>query len=199
MVAGAGASVETHIPAEAPPDLFITDALDRRSSPRPDFDADAHAIQALAVGMGDHPELALSQFVDFALKVTGAISGGISLFEPSPPPGVFRWHFLRGALSPFNGATTPRDFSPCGFTLDRNEPVLTRRPERVYTWLADAQIELPEVLLVPLRGSGGEPFGALWVVADTEGLFTRDHATLLSDVAVSVGGIAARWGSEPGV
>jgi hypothetical protein len=33
---------------------------------------------------------------------------------------------LRGLLSPFENATTPRNFSPCGVTLDQNAPVHTR-------------------------------------------------------------------------
>jgi hypothetical protein len=35
-----------------------------------------------------------------------------------PAPGIFRWRYLRGILSRFDGATTPRDFSPCGICLD---------------------------------------------------------------------------------
>jgi len=47
--------------------------------------------------------------------------------------------------------TTPRNFSPCGLGLDENQTILMERPERVYQWIADAGISVPEVLLVPLR------------------------------------------------
>ena len=44
---------------------------------------------------------------------------GSTKFLVTPPnlstaPGVFRWKYVRGLLSPFENATTPRDFSPCG-------------------------------------------------------------------------------------
>ena len=77
---------------------------------------------------------------------------------------MFRWRYLRGLLAPFEGATTPRNFSPCGITLDRNAPVLSARPERVYNWIADANISVPEVLLVPLYLGGTTPLGTLWIV-----------------------------------
>src|SRR5262249_29956401 len=90
-------------------------------------------------------------------------------------------------LAPFEGATTPRDFSPCGITLDRNSPVLSLHPERFYSWISDAQIVVPEVLLVPLYLGGVEPTGTLWVVSETEGHFNREHARIASELASLVG------------
>ena len=90
-------------------------------------------------------------------------------------------------LAPFNGATTPRDFSPCGITLDRNAPVLAQHPERVYGWIADANIVVPEVLLVPLYLGGKVPLGTLWIVSDREGHFDSGHARALTELAAFVG------------
>jgi hypothetical protein len=188
--------MDLHIPAGAPADLFITGALDTRPPGKADYRREARAIQALAVQMGNDPAAILPQFVDLALLITGSVSGGLSLWEPSPPPGVFRWHFLRGTLSPFNGATTPRNFSPCGVTLDCNGPVLTLHPERTYTWLVEAGVAVPEVLLVPLYLGRAEPLGTLWVVSETEGHFTRDHAHLLTDLAEHVGATVREWRDE---
>ena len=188
--------MDLHVPQDAPPDLFITEALELRPRSPSDYIGEARAIREFAFGMADDPEHALPSFVDLALKLTGAVSGGLSLWERSPPPGVFRWRFLRGALSRFEGATTPRNFSPCGVTLDRNTTVLTLHPERVYTWISDAGVEAPEVLLVPLHLNGAEPLGTLWVVAEHEGYFTRDHAALLTELAIPVGGVVAQWRSE---
>lgn len=184
--------MDLHIPGDAPADLFITDALDARPHGEPDYAREARAIQALAVAMADDPTEVLPQFVDLAIKITGGFSAGLSLWEPDPAPGVFRWRCLRGTLAAFDGATTPRNFSPCGITLDRDQPVLTSQPARVYTWIADAKVEAPEVLLVPLRSEGGQPYGTLWVVG-RDGQFTRDHARVLADLAECVSVAAAQW------
>ena len=128
--------------------------------------------------MADRPDEVLPRFVDLALEMTGGVSAGLSLYEEHPAPGVFRWHCLRGELEPFNGATTPRDFSPCGVTLDRNAPVLSRQPECVYDWIAEANIIVPEVLLVPLYLGGAAALGTLWIVSDREGHFDRGTTRL---------------------
>jgi signal transduction histidine kinase len=177
---------------EAPPkltiaDVFITDELDRRAPKKTDYLQEKMALKELAARMADQPEEVLPRFVDLALEMTGGVSGGLSLYEEEPAPGVFRWQYLRGLLAPFNGATTPRDFSPCGITLDRNAPVLSLHPERVYDWIADANIVVPEVLLVPLYLGGTAPLGTLWIVSDREGHFDSGHARALTELAAFVG------------
>jgi two-component sensor histidine kinase len=141
--------------------------------------------------MVDSPEGVLPRLVDIAIEMCGAVSGGLSLYEPDPAPGVFRWHHLRGELEKFNGATTPRDFSPCGVTLDMKAPVLVERPERMYTWLAEANVSLPECLLVPLYIGGVDPLGTIWIVSESEGHFHASHAEVLLDLAAFTG-IAVR-------
>jgi hypothetical protein len=179
--------MDLHIPADAPDDLYVTEQLDRRRRPA-DYEAQGKAIQQLAVRMMDEPAGVLPEFVDLAMKITGATSAGLSLLEAG---GVrFRWHFLRGRLAPFDGETTPRNFSPCGVTIDRSAVVLARHPERVYDWI---DVELAEVLLVPLNVGMGEPVGTLWVATETEDHFTRDDADVLPDLGVCVGATVAEW------
>jgi two-component sensor histidine kinase len=168
-------------------DVFITDELYRRVPKRADYRQEKLALQDLAARMADRPGDVLPRFVDLAMEMTGGISAGLSLFEPDPAPGVFRWRYLRGVLSSFEGATTPRNFSPCGITLDRNGPVLSQHPERVYDWIADANIVVPEVLLVPLYLGGAEPLGTLWIVADREGHLDSGHARVMTELATFVG------------
>ena len=110
-----------------PIDVFITDELRRREPKTTDYLKEKLALQDLARQMSDHPAEVLPHLVDLAMELSGATSGGISLYEEQPAPGIFRWHHLRGKLERFNGATTPRDFSPCGICLDRGTPLLTRR------------------------------------------------------------------------
>ena len=168
-------------------DVFITDELARREPRKTDYLREKLALQELATRMADQPDDVLPRFVDLGMEMTGGISAGLSLYEEYPAPGVFRWQYLRGVLSPFNGATTPWNFSPCGITLDRNAPVLCVHPERVYTWIADANITVPEVLLVPLYLGGEFPLGTLWIVSANEGHFDSGHARVMTELASFVG------------
>ena len=171
-----------------PADLYITPQLSARGARKqPDHLREKHAIQELAARMVHEPEQMLPRFVDLAMELTGGISAGLSLFEEFPAPAVFRWRYLRGKLAPFENATTPRNYSPCGITLDQNGPVLSLHPERFYDWIADAHIEVPEVLLVPLYFNGAEPMGTLWIVSGREGHFGSDDARIAAELASFVG------------
>ncbi|MDO8877253.1 MAG: hypothetical protein Q7V40_14280, partial [Pseudolabrys sp.] len=46
------------------------------------------ALQDLAIQMVDHPADVLPHLVDLAIEICGGVSGGISLFEELPAPGV---------------------------------------------------------------------------------------------------------------
>jgi len=48
------------------------------------------------------------------MEMAGGVSAGLSLYEETPPSGVFRWQYLRGVLSPFKGATTNRGRTSSG-------------------------------------------------------------------------------------
>ena len=172
----------------APRDLYITPDLYRRAPKVADYLSEKLALQDIAAQMLDHPEQVLPKLVERAMQMTGAASAGISEFEPQEgAPGIFRWRDLRGELALFEGATTPRDYSPCGVCLDRFEPTLTRRPERHYSWIADAGVVCPEVLLVPLYVARGQPLGTLWIVSENEGHFNGGHARILRELASFVG------------
>jgi two-component sensor histidine kinase len=167
-------------------DVFITGELKSRPAGKPDYLREKLALQELTSRMADEPEAVLPRFVDLAMELTGGLAAGLSLLEESPAPGVFRWKYLRGILSRFEGAATPRNFSPCGITLDENQPTLCVHPERAYGWIADANIVVPELLLVPLFLGGKVALGTLWVVADREGHFDGGHARLASELAAFV-------------
>jgi len=166
-------------------DVIITRELERR----PDMGHDARrvtaAIQELATRMVDGPDSVLPRFVSLAMQLGQGVSSGISIYEPDAVPPVFRWAFLEGSLAAFNGATTPRNYSPCGITLDANRPTLARHAERYYSWISDVNIVVPEVLLVPLR-RGDELLGTLWIVADRVGHFNRGHVAAVLELAAFV-------------
>jgi len=167
--------------------VYITDEMFRRAPKTADYQQENLALQDLARQMLDHPEAVLPRLVDLAIELCDGIAGGISLYEENPAPGVFRWRYLRGTLARFDGATTPRNFSPCGITLDQRRAVLVQRPERVYTWLVEADVSLAECLLVPLFVGGEEPLGTLWIVSEHEGHFDSVHARLATELATFAG------------
>lgn len=168
-------------------DIYITEQLVSRRTRPADYLGEKNALQELAARMVDEPEAVLPRFVELAMKMTGGVSAGLSLLEATPTPPVFRWRYLQGKLAAFENATTPRDFSPCGVTLDRNAPVLATRPERFYDWIAATGVDIPEVLLVPLHVHGKEPVGTLWIVAGVEGQLNREHARIAAELASFVG------------
>ena len=168
-------------------DVFITDELDRRAPKHTDYLREKLALQELAQRMAGDPDQVLTHLVGLAVQMGDAVSGGISLYEEDPAPGIFRWHYLQGTLLRFEGATTPRNFSPCGICLDLARPVLTKNPERFYTWLVDHGISLPEVLLVPLYVRGQLPLGTLWIVSDSYGHFDSGHARVMTELATFAG------------
>lgn len=106
-------------------DVYITEELARRPVRDRNLEKEKQALLELAMRMHGDPDEVLPRFVDLAMELTGGIAAGISLYESDPAPGVFRWHFLRGTLAEFSGATTPRNYSPCGITLDERRPVRT--------------------------------------------------------------------------
>ncbi|MGI8706050.1 MAG: sensor histidine kinase [Sphingomicrobium sp.] len=177
-------------------DVVVTHELELRPAKRRNYRREKDALQELVAQLDDNPAEVLPRFVELAMQLTGASSAGLSLYEPEPEPGIFRWHHLRGKLVTFEGTTTPRDHSPCGVTLDRNGPVLSNNPERLYEWIAAENITIPEVLLVPLHVGSDEPLGTLWVVADAAGHFRKEDAGVTTELARFVAIALRMIGSE---
>jgi two-component sensor histidine kinase len=170
------------------PDLSAVYPADLSWRPAPALDAsqEKSALLELAQRMHYDPADMLPKFVDFAMELTGGVSAGLSLLETDGTAQVFRWHHLRGLLAEFEGATTPRDFSPCGITLDRDAPTLAVHPERFYDWIPQ-HLSLPEVMLVPLHLGRSEPLGTLWIVGPTPGHFHAGHARAMEELATFIG------------
>ena len=134
-----------------PDQVDITPVLEHRPARAPDYESQKHAVSELVRLASERPNELLARFVELARELCAAESAGVSLYEADrQSAGVFRWHHLSGVLAPFNGETTPRDFSPCGICLDVRRPILMAHPEQAYTWLREASIIVPEVLLIPL-------------------------------------------------
>ncbi|RKE68350.1 hypothetical protein DFP91_4727 [Pseudorhodoplanes sinuspersici] len=129
----------TDMPA-AIAEVFITNQLERRPPPRP-ITFGKSSLQDLAGLMANHHSDVLPRLIQLAPEICDADSAGVSVLDGT----VFRWLALQGKLAVFEGATTPRDHSPCGVCLDNRNAILMERPERVYEWIREANITVPEV------------------------------------------------------
>jgi two-component sensor histidine kinase len=168
--------------------VLITDELRRRPPAKTDYLREKLALQDLALQMADHPAEVLPRLVGLAMEFCEADSAGMSLYEAQPgSPGIFRWHYLTGRLAAFSGATTPRDFSPCGVCLDEGTPILMAHAERFYPWIAEAKIVVPELLLVPLFERADRPLGTLWIVGSEDKQFDEGHARVMAELAAFAG------------
>lgn len=92
------------------PDVSAVYAVDLSQRPVPQGNAarEKAALLQLARRMHDAPGEMLPRFVELAMELTGGISAGISLLEETEPSPVFRWHHLKGVLSPQRGDYAPR-------------------------------------------------------------------------------------------
>ena len=170
---------------EAATQVCITGQLWARPVSAPDYRGETRALQRLASEMADHPSEVLPRLVKLAMELCDAGSAGISVLEEAEQR--FRWLGLSGVLARFEGETTPRHHSPCGVCLDQLAPTLMEHPERVYGWIADANMVVPEVLLVPLRIRDEPPLGTLWLIANARGHFHGEHVRLVTDLATFAG------------
>jgi two-component sensor histidine kinase len=134
----------------------------------------------------------MDRLVELSLTLCEAESGGISLHETVDGEAVFRWHALKGRFAPFTGETIPRNFSPCGVVLDRQEPMLVKQPERYYPYLALEDVPISEGLWAPLVGFEGVAVGTLWIMShNPDRHFTQDDCdTLLRLAAFGSVGLA---------
>lgn len=170
-------------------DLLITDRLYRRPARPADLPKELSAYRELSLLMAADPAQAIQRFLDLAIELCPAAgSAGLSeLTGPDQPDAVFTWTAMSGALAPYLGGTTPRDFSPCGLCLDHHHTILVNRPARVFTYFNEAEPEIVEGLIVPLYDTGKKPIGTLWVTCHDDGPgFDPTDARVMEQLAVQL-------------
>jgi PAS domain-containing protein len=165
-------------------DILIADEVARRPARSPDLAAENDALHALARLLIDDPDALPRQLAEIALELCDAGSAGVSLLEETRDGTVFRWTALAGRFAPYEGGSTPRNFSPCGLCLDRGEPILVAYPARRFRYLNDVDIPIVEGLVLPLYGAGKRPLGTLWIVAHmAERQFDREDVRVMTRLA----------------
>jgi signal transduction histidine kinase len=165
-------------------EILVTYKLRSRRRRKPNSYQENLALKTLARAMANAPEKLIDTMLQFALDLCCAGTAGLSLLETLPDgEQVFRWTNLAGELKDYVGGTTPRNFSPCGVTLDRDAPQLFAYPERRFQYLGKAHVPLVEGLVIPIY-LGNERPGTIWILShDDECKFDSEDARLMTGLA----------------
>jgi len=129
------------------------------------------ALHRIAAKMSEEPYAVLQGLLSVAVELCGGgrdtSTAGVSLLDSTPDGGqIFRWVALEGCMSAHIGGTTPRNFSPCGESLDKGEPIILSRPDLKYDYFQSTGIEFTEALVLPFGTElGAASLGTIWVVS----------------------------------
>lgn len=162
-------------------DVLITRELSKRRSHKKNTSHLESVLHRLAPAISGGRQHLLDELVNAALELCDAGSAGFSVLRDEEH--VFRWDALAGELSDQIGGTTPRNWSPCGTTLDIGSAQLFDHPSRCFEYFKECATPLVEGLVVPVY-RGREPFGTLWVASHEEGRrFNREDLRAMNCLA----------------
>lgn len=168
--------------------ILITEQLSQRACRQRSFEQEAECLRSLWRAVSESEEQLINALLQMGLDLCGAGSTGLSLLETdSTGERVFRWTHLAGKLAKYLGGTTPRNFSPCGTTLDRNSSQLFAYPDHYFQHLSRVDEPLVEVLVVPFH-VGTKTEGTLWIVShEEESGFDAEDARIMASLAEFAG------------
>lgn len=167
------------LPLEA---VDITSDLHQRESRAADYEKEGRAFASLLKEMASAPGNIFQKFVETAMELCAAHSAGLSVLDESGSETVFRWSAVSGQWASFSGGTMPREVSPCGTVLDREDSLLLRHPEKHFPLPPELKPSCEEVLLIPFR-IAGRPVGTIWVVAhDDTRRFDREDERVIANI-----------------
>ncbi len=148
--------------------ILITEQLVSRNPRQHRLGEEANCMRNLAEAVAASPEHLIDSFLEMPLELCHAGTTGLSLLETNDAgEQVFRWTNLAGKLANCVGGTTPRNFSPCGVTLDRNSPQLFAYPGRYFEYFNQVEVPIVEGLVIPFR-VGAKTEGTVWIVSHEE-------------------------------
>ena len=152
--------------------ILCTEELQQRPSRPPDYAKENAALRALAGALAESRYTILEILADTILSVTDADSSGLSLLTsdgatPDNEGQRFYWPAIQGMWKEHAGGGTPRNFSPCGDTLDRNCALLFRHFERRYLYLLPVSPAPEECLVIPFYVRG-KAVGTIWAMMHSD-------------------------------
>jgi hypothetical protein len=179
---------ESGTPAATLETILITDQLFSRTCRQREPDLEAKYLQTLTQANSGSLAQLIDCFLEVPLSLCRAGTAGLSLLETNGAgEQEFRWTNLAGRLAKCVGGTTPRHFSPCGVTLDRNSPQLFAYPGRYFAYFNQVEFPIVEGLVIPFH-MGTKAEGTVWIVShDEESRFDSEDARIMTSLAEFVG------------
>lgn len=163
-------------------DIDFTHLLMTRMARTTNFGHENVELANLASILAENPEAMAQELVNATLRLTDADSAGLSLEETLNDQPIFRWVATAGEFSRYVNGTMPRNFSPCGDVLDRNDAILMRHPVRRYHYIENLHKSCEEVLLVPFNHYG-IAVGTVWIVShSTEKIFDKEDLRIVRSI-----------------
>jgi hypothetical protein len=160
-----------------------TDVLWNRASRPRQTDEEVEALVDIGrlIALRDQGAV-LSRIGRYARLLCKAESAGFSIIETEPRgTEVFRWTATSGVMKKFEGGTTPANFSPCGFCLERNSAQLFTNPEKFYAYLRPIA-PITELLLIPMHDEYVW-VGTIWIISHRgRRKFDREDARLMTEL-----------------
>jgi hypothetical protein len=166
-------------------DVLITSELWRRRPDEVDPEMLDEARHRIAYSLSGTGQDVLQALVDSTITLCGAHTAGFSVLRKKEDgTDYFRWDAMAGVLRHAVGGSTPRDWSPCGVTLDRQSAQLFWYPERFFTYFAKTKPAIVEGLVLPVFIETNCPLGTLWIVSHDKHLkFTSRHVQIMNSLA----------------
>jgi PAS domain S-box-containing protein len=164
-------------------DVLITAELASRPARPANYKAESEALGLLAQEMATNPRGVLQKCAELVMELCHADSAGISILDPGGTGGTFRWHAAAGAFAPNLHGTMPREASPCGTVVERDQVLLFSEAERFFPALRGVEPRIYENLLAPWQVKG-EAVGTLWAIKHRpETRFDAEDARILQSLA----------------
>ena len=144
--------------------VLITERLAQRRQRPQNSRGEHRAFATLNRERAQNPQGFVHKLTETALRLCAAGSAGVSVVRRQPHNDYLDWHAVAGHFSPHVNVVTPRDFSPCGTTLETNAAQLFHCPGRVFAYLNGLGATVVELLVVPIHDED-QPLGTMWIAS----------------------------------
>ena len=178
-------------------DVWITSALYSRTPRDVSQSEEIASLKDIAAMVQTTPKEILTALMQQALILCPADTAGLSVLHEDDGGKLFHWDAMAGVLSDKIGGTTPRKFSPCGFTMDCGKTQLVCKPGCYYNYFLEVDPQIIEALVVPVLVDR-DCIGTIWIAAHSEQThFTLTDVRVMESLASFTGAAISLMRREP--